>query len=80
MKAATAGVSSGFGAAPISIHAAREGGDRLRPATTEATAISIHAAREGGDAVGGIAVVGGVTISIHAAREGGDTPVQTIPT
>ena len=33
----------------ISIHAAREGGDPIRPATHGMSGISIHAAREGGD-------------------------------
>ena len=55
----------------ISIHAAREGGDRYADYVTQAQVISIHAAREGGD----YAVIYGFTqngISIHAAREGGD--------
>ena len=33
----------------ISIHAAREGGDKRQPKTHNTSAISIHAAREGGD-------------------------------
>ena len=33
----------------ISIHAAREGGDRYADYVTQAQVISIHAAREGGD-------------------------------
>ena len=34
----------------VSIHAAREGGDRVRSAIAHAGVVSIHAAREGGDA------------------------------
>ena len=37
---------------PISIHAAREGGDLLFWIYTQARRISIHAAREGGDGFG----------------------------
>ena len=36
----------------ISIHAAREGGDKAENAIKMHLNISIHAAREGGDAVG----------------------------
>ena len=35
---------------PISIHAAREGGDSATPTLARLAGISIHAAREGGDA------------------------------
>ena len=55
----------------ISIHAAREGGDRLSISDYADTEISIHAAREGGDFVI-IAITRNYRISIHAAREGGD--------
>ena len=56
----------------ISIHAAREGGDRLRLRKVFfVQPISIHAAREGGDA-GRHTDNLRYSISIHAAREGGD--------
>ena len=55
----------------ISIHAAREGGDRYGARLQPLFAISIHAAREGGDASVQVQTALNV-ISIHAAREGGD--------
>ena len=58
-------------AQPISIHAAREGGDRQICVIAGYLGISIHAAREGGDAEA-VAQRGKEDISIHAAREGGD--------
>ena len=55
----------------ISIHAAREGGDRFLNPSDELLWISIHAAREGGDFIQIYDRL--ITmISIHAAREGGD--------
>ena len=55
----------------ISIHAAREGGDRKCLFSNVDGGISIHAAREGGDPeMTGKAMRH--LISIHAAREGGD--------
>ena len=59
----------------ISIHAAREGGDRITPARIFLAQISIHAAREGGDQ-GYAAEICHGWISIHAAREGGDVHVS----
>ena len=56
---------------PISIHAAREGGDVVGLINGRLSSISIHAAREGGD-VTDFTPGTGVYISIHAAREGGD--------
>ena len=56
---------------PISIHAAREGGDCYHLFRFDDFFISIHAAREGGDAIN-IRVLIKSIISIHAAREGGD--------
>ena len=55
----------------ISIHAAREGGDRDGRRYPKLQIISIHAAREGGDTGAGV-TCSGAGISIHAAREGGD--------
>ena len=55
----------------ISIHAAREGGDKWGPKSQAGFDISIHAAREGGD-VQRSAQCYLSFISIHAAREGGD--------
>ena len=55
----------------ISIHAAREGGDRLFRLPRIRLAISIHAAREGGDRDSSRRTIS-TAISIHAAREGGD--------
>ena len=51
MKAATVQQPDCKLAGHISIHAAREGGDRLSISDYADTEISIHAAREGGDAV-----------------------------
>ena len=56
----------------ISIHAAREGGDRHGSSTTAIGCISIHAAREGGDTYAFALGAHPYSISIHAAREGGD--------
>ena len=55
----------------ISIHAPREGGDKMQSGAAVQCAISIHAPREGGDepVLTGSASTG---ISIHAPREGGD--------
>ena len=71
VKAATdaAGVLSD--AFDISIHAAREGGDRIPGRKNRLIGISIHAAREGGDAPSFV-LIANYVISIHAAREGGD--------
>ena len=55
----------------ISIHAAREGGDKWGPKSQAGFDISIHAAREGGDENNTL-IVTKLYISIHAAREGGD--------
>ena len=56
----------------ISIHAAREGGDRCKlHIRCLRWTISIHAAREGGDNTRHCNFRNAV-ISIHAAREGGD--------
>ena len=55
----------------ISIHAAREGGDRSDDTVQFQIKISIHAAREGGD-LSFLTLPLLLTISIHAAREGGD--------
>ena len=55
----------------ISIHAAREGGDRNPKKQPQEAAISIHAAREGGDELR-YRLFYVFWISIHAAREGGD--------
>ena len=49
VKAATCRYCGGTHATGISIHAAREGGDREREEKETAVRISIHAAREGGD-------------------------------
>ena len=71
MKAATIADFNKFTQFHISIHAAREGGDRRNTYNLPTMKISIHAAREGGDGDG----LGSITfniISIHAAREGGD--------
>ena len=74
MKAATSLDHAYSIACLISIHAAREGGDRFRKEAERENIISIHAAREGGDEIDnfGNAVQ---DISIHAAREGGDSAV-----
>ena len=51
MKAATIGILAALSVVIISIHAAREGGDRAWEAEHNTFYnISIHAAREGGDA------------------------------
>ena len=55
----------------ISIHAAREGGDKSIAVFQQTGNISIHAAREGGDNIKR-SLAGSMGISIHAAREGGD--------
>ena len=72
MKAATLRVALDAVGQAISIHAAREGGDKpaLQYAAV-ALAISIHAAREGGDVIRSKNCFY-IKISIHAAREGGD--------
>ena len=73
MKAATLRVVADKPKGLISIHAAREGGDRSQRAGVQESKISIHAAREGGDtAISSMDLVS--SISIHAAREGGDPP------
>ena len=61
----------------ISIHAAREGGDRKPAKHIHPDGISIHAAREGGDAWT-CSCLRAVPISIHAAREGGDDVRGTV--
>ena len=55
----------------ISIHAPREGGDRIVALRLLLAVISIHAPREGGDQRW-VQGVSGRNISIHAPREGGD--------
>ena len=50
MKAATSEIRPFKVGVAISIHAAREGGDRMGATDFSDTDISIHAAREGGDA------------------------------
>ena len=52
MKAATRTPLAAPHQYDISIHAAREGGDRVFIAAVHRDAISIHAAREGGDGMG----------------------------
>ena len=49
VKAATEEIVEAVEALPISIHAAREGGDPVMIALYNDVFISIHAAREGGD-------------------------------
>ena len=71
VKAATTQPCRGQRLLDISIHAAREGGDRRAACAQDQAGISIHAAREGGDARV-FALRYGCGISIHAAREGGD--------
>ena len=71
VKAATCDAAFALGGFAISIHAAREGGDRLCVNTFLCAGISIHAAREGGD-FGVLDTPTPEDISIHAAREGGD--------
>ena len=71
VKAATPPPKPLPSAARISIHAAREGGDKDTAERQKAIAISIHAAREGGDLCEAADMLEEY-ISIHAAREGGD--------
>ena len=71
MKAATRAEYHLLQTAFISIHAAREGGDRLFAPCSHCVNISIHAAREGGDLTSAGTLIAQI-ISIHAAREGGD--------
>ena len=71
MKAATIPILLFKSAHSISIHAAREGGDRVGHDANQQSVISIHAAREGGDR-GRYYPPLRIKISIHAAREGGD--------
>ena len=72
MKAATYATIVYPESAPISIHAAREGGDIDEIQTEFNSLISIHAAREGGDPQPQPPLPQKQGISIHAAREGGD--------
>ena len=72
MKAATNPSVQCIRTGTISIHAAREGGDRIRFILRQSgLPISIHAAREGGDRLWAL-YPQARRISIHAAREGGD--------
>ena len=72
MKAATPVMIALYNDVFISIHAAREGGDRQAILSAFVQdAISIHAAREGGDTIAK-QLNRLIPISIHAAREGGD--------
>ena len=71
VKAATVKTVPSPSIQSISIHAAREGGDKKGVLSLGETIISIHAAREGGDAVN-YRNKNLSNISIHAAREGGD--------
>src|ERR1035441_1598113 len=48
-RAATATMDSWYMRSPVSIHAAREGGDGLHAQAAAFQSVSIHAAREGGD-------------------------------
>ena len=75
MKAATARPKLPQRPNRISIHAAREGGDRNGECNVYTVGISIHAAREGGDRMLKLRMEQG-KISIHAAREGGDASCQ----
>ena len=72
MKAATAQICTARKRHGISIHAAREGGDKKLSKEDAAARISIHAAREGGDMQARHTQTECCGISIHAAREGGD--------
>ena len=72
MKAATARQKLFTPSGTISIHAAREGGDKDSNGQMMVLSISIHAAREGGDVSDLKRRKGKTMISIHAAREGGD--------
>ena len=75
MKAATARIAVAVTLPAISIHAAREGGDKSEMERLILDAISIHAAREGGDFLDVLDILFR-QISIHAAREGGDAITQ----
>ena len=77
MKAATRMLSAKRCLCSISIHAAREGGDKPKGAVPFAAYISIHAAREGGDGFYPHSAVI-ARISIHAAREGGDVTLWAV--
>ena len=66
VKAATAEITEGDTDKAISIHAAREGGDKVAFARSALPTISIHAAREGGDAA--------VFVNVHASDEFQSTP------
>ena len=57
----------------ISIHAPREGSDRIPPRSVLLVDISIHAPREGSDLIPVVFDDIG-EISIHAPREGSDDP------
>ena len=72
MKAATGELRKSIPAEIISIHAAREGGDKYLVNFWLCHGISIHAAREGGDPLLIFLPPVLLRISIHAAREGGD--------
>ena len=72
MKAATRLNQRDVSPLRISIHAAREGGDKIPTRPRPSSRISIHAAREGGDIYALIDDLEEFVISIHAAREGGD--------
>ena len=74
MKAATRLNQRDVSPLRISIHAAREGGDRNARCRASTLSISIHAAREGGDFASN-PTYEDFGISIHAAREGGDVRV-----
>ena len=66
------------GGVKISIHAPREGSDRLRQhAHRHGLYISIHAPREGSDTFQFMAKEKAEAISIHAPREGSDQQQQT---
>ena len=71
VKAATANLEYVGNVCSISIHAAREGGDKGQKTPKIILTISIHAAREGGD-YESLVSASNYDISIHAAREGGD--------
>ena len=70
-RAATRYARLGRDPDPVSIHAAREGGDADDGRSVARQIVSIHAAREGGDNKIS-AWHRWVKVSIHAAREGGD--------
>ena len=77
-RGATGAVTHRMGVAEISIHAPREGCDRLLWMLLLPTQISIHAPREGCDGQPGLAFLGGHGISIHAPREGCDLRRATL--